>query len=197
MYVDKNTFDEEELEGYEGFTMLSKENNEIYFLIEKLEVFDIFLNHPIKKIEKFFYLFHPYNFDECQELDNLNGHTTIQSIYELLKEKHSVQEHAIQILDATIEFSTGETIYYSNGEFNILFSDFQSLVYYSCKILEACKYNAIETFTKILKYRGKHCSIYPTSDVNCDSSQLYIGNFNEGITPKDFDFDNFLNERPF
>jgi hypothetical protein len=51
MYVDKNTFDEEELEGYEGFTMLSKENNEIYFLIEKLEIFDLFKNHPIKKIK--------------------------------------------------------------------------------------------------------------------------------------------------
>jgi hypothetical protein len=197
MYVDKNTFDEEELEGYEGFTMLSKENNDIYFLIEKLEVFDIFLNHPIKKIEKLFYLFHPYNFDECQELENVNGHKTIQSIYELLKEKHSVKEHAIQILDATIVFSTGETIYYSNGEFNILFKDFQSLVYYSCKILEVCKYNAIETFSKILKYRGKHCSIYPTSEVNCDPSEIYLGNFNAGITPVDFDYDSLLKDEPF
>lgn len=197
MYRDDTSFDEEDLEGYDGFVMLSKEKNDIYFLIEKLEVFTFFLNHPIKKIEKFFYLFHPYNFDECLGLEDLNGHNTIQSIYELLKEKHSVHGHAIQISDATIEFSTGETIYYSNGEFNILFSDFQSLVYYSCKILEACKYNAIETFTKILKYRGKHCSIYPTSDVVCEVAHSNIYDSNSDNTPKSNDFDSFLNEEPF
>jgi hypothetical protein len=197
MYVDKNTFEEEELEGYEGFTMLSKENNEIYFLIEKLEIFDLFKNHPIEKIKELWYSIPQNSSENSYQLENNDGLNTIQTILDQLYRIHSFTDNEITIDVANIEFSDGLGINYSHGEFHLRFNNFESLVYYTCKVLETCKYNAIETFSKILKYRGKHCSIYPTSEVNCDPSEIYLGNFNAGITPVDFNYDSFLTDEPF